>query len=147
MKSRKQRVITSLRQTWLGLLGLLVCQKDCLRALAALGQNLQLCSSNSTTPAFYSEGRAVGYFSSGMLAKKKICSNYFVVMDLRTKELHSRSSNSREKDTWKTHTRVIWTQGAEGTGHVNKEQGQAVGPWWGLHTSFSLSIDSYNVQF
>lgn len=41
--------------------------------------------------------KAVGYFSSGMLAKKKICSNYSVVMNLRTKEIDSRSPHSREK--------------------------------------------------
>lgn len=32
-----------------------------------------------------------------MLAKEKICSTSFVVMHLRTKEIDSRSSNSRER--------------------------------------------------
>lgn len=71
-------------------------------------------------------------FPSGRLAKKEICSNYFVVMNLRTKEIDSRSPHSRERRhrkpilRWFLHefssvpvyrewkTQVMWTENKSG---------------------------------
>lgn len=55
----------------------------------SLPKNLQLGSFDSMTPSFCFQGKDVNYFSSGMLAKKKICSNSLVTMNLRIKEMNS----------------------------------------------------------
>ena len=64
-------------------------------------KNPQLCSSDSVTPNVCSGGRAVGYFSSGMLAEEKICSDSFVVTSLRARETKSKSPNGRERTNGK----------------------------------------------
>lgn len=59
-------------------------------------KHLQLGSSDSMTPSFCSQGKDLSHFSSRMLTKKKICSVFLVVMNLRINEMNSWPSNSRE---------------------------------------------------
>lgn len=97
-RTRRQRTVVSHTQAWLGLLQLLVRQKKTsLGALTALSQSPAIVFLWCRDPKCLFRGKSCGYFSSGMLAKKKLYSDSFVVMSLRTKEVDSKSPNSRER--------------------------------------------------
>lgn len=72
-------------------------KKTSLGALTALSQSPAIVFLWCRDPKCLFRGKSCGYFSSGMLAKKKLYSDSFVVMSLRTKEVDSKSPNSRER--------------------------------------------------